>query len=151
MDKNQILVLLSESEKTKIGKEDFEAQSVPQKVFSAIWVLEAEVYNGGFTQYFQNSSSETAGFIVEALGKVGASATADISQRAISVAFPDGLPMDPEAISSAVSNFSQDVQQALELLDDEFFRHPNDLTQLLFAFVSAHPEEFGKLPEADDE
>ena len=151
MDRNGILVTLSESERTKFGKEDFETQSVPQKVFSSIWALESEVYNGGFSQYFENLSSETVEFVVEALETIGASNTADICRRVIAAAFPEGLPSGSEEISSAVSDFSLETQHGLELLDNEFFKQPNDLTQLLFAFVSRHPEEFGRLPKPDDE
>jgi len=39
MTKNHILIRLSESEQTKFGKEDFARQSVPQKIFSAIWAV----------------------------------------------------------------------------------------------------------------
>lgn len=63
MNKNGILLALSESDKTRFGKEDFSAQSVPQKVFSSIWAVESEVNNGGFSQYVLNQSSETAGFV----------------------------------------------------------------------------------------
>lgn len=41
--KNHILIGLSESERTKFGKEDFASQSVPQKAFSALWEVESEV------------------------------------------------------------------------------------------------------------
>jgi hypothetical protein len=75
MNKNGILIALSESDKTRFGKEDFSAQSVPQKVFSSIWAVESEVNNGGFSQYFQNLSSETAGFVGEALDTIGAPKT----------------------------------------------------------------------------
>jgi hypothetical protein len=37
MDKNQTLIMLSESDRTAFGKQDFAEQSIPQKVFSAIW------------------------------------------------------------------------------------------------------------------
>ncbi len=50
--KNHILIGLSESERTKFVKEDFASQSAPQKVFSALWEIESEVNNGGFSQYF---------------------------------------------------------------------------------------------------
>jgi hypothetical protein len=150
MDKNQILIELSESKHTKFGKEDFDTQSVPQKVFSSIWSLESEVYNGGFSQYFQNFSSETAGFVVEALEKVGASKTADVCRRAIATAFPGGLPLDLDALRSAASNFSPVIQHGIDLLDNEFYKQPDDLTRLLFAFVSKHPAEFGELPDPVD-
>jgi len=78
MTKNQILIHLSESENTKFGKEEFARQSFPQKVFSAIWAVESEVNNGGFSQYFVNSSKETAAFVVEALRTIGAPDTAAI-------------------------------------------------------------------------
>jgi hypothetical protein len=98
MNKNSILINLSESDKTKFGKEEFVNQSEPQKVFSAIWAVESEVNNGGFAQYFSNSSAETAPFVVEALKTINAPKTAGICKRALAVAFPAGLPATEEAI-----------------------------------------------------
>jgi hypothetical protein len=148
--KNHILILLSGSEKTSFGKEDFASQSRPQKVFSAIWEVESEVNNGGFSQYFLNSSSESASFVVDALEILGAPKTADICKRAIGAAFPDGLPQAVEAIRSAAACFPDRVLAALEPLDQEFFSYPHNLTNLLFAYVSQHSEEFGPLPKPDD-
>jgi Domain of unknown function (DUF4375) len=150
MNKNSALIDLSESERTKFGKEEFSLQSFPQKVFSAIWAAESEINNGGFAQYFQNASSETAPFVVEAFEAIGAPRTADICRRAVAVAFPNGLPSAPEAISSAAADFTDDITEQLETLDTEFFQYPHNLTDLLFEFVSEHPEEFGPLPEVDD-
>jgi hypothetical protein len=150
VNKNAILIELSESDRTKFGKEDFATQSTPQKVFSSIWAVESEVNNGGFSQYFINSSSETAGFVIEALNTIGAPCTADICSRAISAAFPDGLPAEPEQIGATAEDFSEATEEALETLDEEFFGYPHNLTDLLFAYVSQHPEEFGNLPEPDE-
>ena len=149
--KNHILISLSESEKTQFGKQEFTSQSTPQKVFSAVWALESEVNNGGFSQYFLNNSCETAPFVAEALDSIGAPRTADICRRAITTAFPAGLPSSPDAISAAAAEFSDEVMENLGSLDNEFFAYPHNLTDLLFAFVSKHPEEFGELPKADDE
>lgn len=151
MDKNGLLIALSESDATSYGQVDFAAQSVPQKVFSAVWAVESEVNNGGFSQYFFNSSCESAGFVREALETIGAPRTADICVRAIAAAFPDGLPADPETIRSAASEFSAETEKKLDLLDREFYQYPHNLTELLFAFVSKHPEEFGELPKPNDE
>lgn len=150
MNKNSALIDLSESERTKFGKEDFSAQSFPQKVFSAIWACESEVNNGGFAQYFLNASCETVSFIVEAFEAIGAPRTADICRRAIAAAFSSGLPATPEAISSAAADFTDEMAEELESFDSEFMEYPHNLTDLLFAFVSRHPEEFGALPEVDD-
>ena len=148
--KNHILILLSSSDKTTFGKEDFQSQSLPQKVFSAICEVESEVNNGGFAQYFLNSSAESASFVVEALETLGAPKTANICERAIQAAFPTGLPHSVAAIRSAAASFSDEVLTTLEPLNDDFFSYPHNLTDLLFAYVSQHPEEFGPLPKADD-
>jgi hypothetical protein len=150
MNKNSALIDLSESEHTKFGKEDFSLQSHPQKVFSAIWAAESEINNGGFAQYFQNISCETAPFVVEAFEAIDAPRTADICRRAVAVAFPDGLPSRPDAISAAAADFTDETTEQLELLDSAFFQYPHNLTELLFTFVSKHPEDFGPMPEVDD-
>jgi len=148
-NKNSILIDLSESDKTKFGKQDFATQSAPQQVFSAIWAVESEVNNGGFSQYFLNSSCETAVFVAEALDTIGAPRTANICRRAIATAFPMGLLSSPDAISAAAADFSDRVLSQLEVFDSEFLEYPHDLTDLLFAYVRKHPEEFGDVPELD--
>ena len=147
MDKNGILIALSESDKTAFGRQDFESQSESQKVFTAIWGLESEVNNGGFSQYFENLSCESAGFVAKALEILGAPKTADLCRRAIACAYPQGLPADPDAISASAADFSDATRDALYELDKEFYLYPDDLTELLFAFVSKHPEEFGSVSE----
>jgi hypothetical protein len=150
MDKNAILIELSESDLTKFGKQDFARQSLPQKVFSAVWAVESEINNGGFSQYFLNQSAETASFVAQALRTIGAPKTASICDRAVAIAFPAGLPDRMESIRSTASDFSDEVLEKLDGLDREFFGYPDDLTDLLFAHVRQHPEEFGALPEPDD-
>ncbi|MGA2214922.1 MAG: hypothetical protein ABSH31_16725 [Bryobacteraceae bacterium] len=59
------------------------------------------------------------------------------------------MPSTPEAVSAATANFSEATLDQLELLDSEFFAYPHDLTDLLFAYVSGYPDEFGTLPHAD--
>jgi hypothetical protein len=150
LNKNEILVDLSESANTRFGKEEFARQSLPQKVFSAIWAVESEVNNGGFSQYFLNSSAESASFVAEALETIGAPKTAAICDRAITTAFPAGLPPTAEIIQSMAADFSDEILEKLEPIDQEFFAYPHNLTDLLFAYVSEHSEEFGTLPKPDD-
>jgi hypothetical protein len=145
VDKNGILITLSGSDRTEVGKDNFIEQSIPQKVFTPVWVLEAEVNNGGFSQYFFNSSGETAGFVVEALETIGALQTAELCEQAIVTAFPAGLPSDLTLIRCAATDFSDEIVSALNALDKKFYQYPDDLTELLYEYVSAHPEEFGEL------
>jgi len=149
-DKNTFLIELSESERVQLGRDPFAAQRLPQKVFSSIWQVEAEVNNGGFAQYFFNSSAETAHFVAEALETIGAPQTADICRRAIAVAFPAGLPANPEEISKAAEDFPDTVRDALFGLDGEFYKYPHNLSDLLYAYVAAHPEEFGPISKGPE-
>jgi len=148
--KNNILIRLSQSEKTQFGEQDFSSQSRVQQVFSSIWAVESEVNNGGFSQYFLNDSCETAAFVAEGLDTIGAPRTADICRRAIATAFPAGLPSACTAICAAAAHFSDEVLEQLGMLDNEFLAYPHNLTDLLFSYVSDHPQEFGQLPKADD-
>ncbi len=142
-DKRDILISLSEL--IYMTDIPFLEQTQPHKVFNAIWALEGEVNNGGFAQYFANSSSQTATFVITALEIIGAYKTADICKRAFKYAFPDGLPNTPYEIrKSAVSHFDA-LSLELDPFDREFFNYPDNLTELLFAFVEKHPEEFGDI------
>jgi hypothetical protein len=106
--------------------------------------VESEVNNGGFSQYFQNSS-ERVGFVADALDLIDAPRTAVICRRAVKIAFPNGLPSSPDEVSSAATDFATDVEDTLSALDQEFFAYPNNLTDLLYAYISAHPDDFGPL------
>jgi len=150
MNKNRALINLSASYRTQFGKEDFRLQSFPQKVFSAIWTAESEINNGGFAQYFRNTSAETVRFVVEAFEAIGAPRTSDICRRAISLAFPNGLPSSSDCISFITAEFTNEMLDKLDALDTEFYQYPHNLTDLLFTFVSNHRAEFGTLPEVDD-
>ncbi len=150
MNKNELLIKLAESNLAKVGKEEFAQQSLPQKVFSAIWEVEAEVNNGGFSQYFSNDSAESALFVVQALETIGAPRTADTCNRAIGTAFPDGLPPEAEGIRALANDFPEGILAKLDVLDREFFSYPHNLTELLFAYVNRHPEEFGTLAQPDE-
>lgn len=122
MDKNNFLVRLSESDRTSHGRIDFSAQPRQQKVFSAIWALESQVNSGGFESFFEYEDPALVAFAPEALKTIGAVSCADIVRRAIS---------------------AQSGQ--LDDLDAEFYVYPDDLTDLLYEYVSVNPVAFGPI------
>jgi hypothetical protein len=75
--------------------------------------------------------------------------TAEICRQAIACVFPSGLPATTEEICSKAEEMSDETLDELEALDTEFMQYPHNLTDLLFAFVSGNPQEFGPLPEAE--
>jgi len=146
MDKNEFLIALSESERTQLGRVAFADQDEHQKVFSAIWALESQVNNGGFSQYFVSSDGDTAEFAPRALRAIGARACADIVERALRTMSASPLPASQSAREELVDSAPEDVQDRLEELDEAFLAYPDDLTALLFAYVANHPDVFGPVP-----
>lgn len=145
MDKNGFLVDLSESDRTDFGKVNFDSQPEEQKVFSAIWTLESEVNNGGFLQYFENDGGETVNFAPTALRRIGANTCADIVQRAIQTVSGTAIPSDTHAWETLLEEINDEASEKLDGLDSEFFKYPDDLTELLFEFVREHPDAFGSV------
>jgi Domain of unknown function (DUF4375) len=143
MDKNDFLIDLSESTRTYFGRVDFDSQSEAQKVFSAIWTLESEVNNGGFLQYFENDRGETISFVVTALKRIGANRCAGIVERAIRGVCDITVPSDAQGWETLIEAIPDEAVEKLEGLDLEFFKYPDNLTELLFEFVREHPETFG--------
>ena len=71
---------------------------------------------------------------------------ADIVDRALRALPCHPLPDDDVDRQAIVEGLSDDACGQLEALGAEFFAYPDDLTALLFDFVCAHPEEFGRGP-----
>src|SRR5215472_14129753 len=67
----------------KAARDGEESLSGEERVVLAIEALEREVNNGGFRQFFENSSQEYAPMIVQALERIGCARTAAITQEAI--------------------------------------------------------------------
>ena len=143
MNKNKILIDLSESTRTDFGKVDFLQQSEPQKVFSAIWELESQVCNGGFFQYFEYCDGDAAEYAPTALRAIGAQTCAEIVHRALRTVSPSPLPASQPDREKLLDAVAESVTDQMADLTDQFLAYPDNLTDLLFSYVAAHPESFG--------
>src|ERR1044072_5365937 len=68
-----------------VGRKPSDSLSEPERVGVAIEGMEREVNNGGYEQFFGNSSREFTGFIVRALELIGCPKCAAITADAIRV------------------------------------------------------------------
>lgn len=92
-----------------------------EKCFCVVTDLEREVYNGGFDQFFYNSSGDFAVYTVEYLLKLGAAKTARIAKDAIAL-FPNAKPaQDQEARWVQLREIDAKSPMAWEELDDLFY------------------------------
>jgi hypothetical protein len=143
MDKNTYLINLSSSARTDFGKRKFVEQSEVQRVFSTVWGLENQVNNGGFTQYFGSDDGEATNFAPTALRRIGAARCAAIVEQAIRAASAKPLPDSQQERRALIQSLSSAALKELEDLTQKFFKYPDNLTDLLFEYVSKHPEAFG--------
>jgi hypothetical protein len=135
-DKNKQLIALSENPAAQFWKVSYEELTAAEKVFVSIWELESEVNNGGFDQYFLNSSGDNARYCVSALEKIGAMNFAALVKQANSVFENGEPPADPGIRQPQVVKFSDEQKKFLGELDQKFFKYPDNLTDLLFDFVT---------------
>ena len=143
--KNELLIDLSESDRTEFGRVPFDEQAEEHKVFSAVWALESQVNNGGFLQYFASGDGDTAEFAPRALRTIGARSCASLVERALRLVSSSPLPESRGARAELLESLPQAVVDRLERIDQAFFAYPDDLTSLLYAYVSRHPEVFGSV------
>jgi len=122
--------------------DDLDALTYPQRVFHFNQELEREVNNGGFEQYFENSSGMYANDTITTLELVGANTTANILRSAIDF-FPDKqVPIDQDERVEMVSTMDESVAERWEELDQQFFNYEDNLNSLNMEFVRKHKEDF---------
>ena len=94
----------------------------PERIVLAVEAIEREVNNGGFTQFFVNSSLEYTKDIVEAFQLIGCPATADLCRRAIELLGVADLT-DLDAIEQASYEVDDDEvrDEQFNALDAEYY------------------------------
>jgi hypothetical protein len=91
------------------------------------------VNNGGFFQFFTSSSGLFVPQTLNALAEIGASKTKDLLERAVGIAYPGGFPADPTEYDEI--DDSDDVTEALSLLDDQFYKYDDAITDLVNKYL----------------
>ena len=142
-DKNDFVVALTEhlDHKTQYG-DNMSVLSEAERIFYITQTLEMEINNGGFSQFFYNSSGNFSNELVSAFHAIGASTTAAICQKAIS-AFGRDLPVDKEAREELLDELeSEEIDEILEECDSAFLDYEDDLNELNYNFVMKNKDSF---------
>jgi hypothetical protein len=140
---NRRLVEFAESPNCRFWNTEFAKLSACEVVFGLVWELEGEVNSGGFQQYFHNSSGSFAPYVVDALRRLGAMKTAELAERAIGAVGSSVPWSDDEARQAKIAALPAAIEDELEALDNAFFARPDNLTTLLYKYVSDHRHEIG--------
>ena len=113
-----------------------------QKNFFYNQNLEREVNNGGFNQYFYNSSGDFAHETIKSLKLIGADKTADKLQKAIDQ-FPDKtVPKDRTERQVILEKIEEKSNEIWEELDQKFFVYEDDLNTLNIEYIRQNKNNF---------
>lgn len=107
----------------KYDKSGFESLAEEERTVYVVWWLEAEVNNGGFHQYFWNSSSDRANEALAEFEKVGAIKTAALLKSAMTIAFGDESPINRSARQALLEINGESKLEKLGKLDMDFYEY----------------------------
>ena len=110
------------------------ALSQPERDVLAIEALEREVNNGGYGQFFLNSSNMYADQVVDALRRIACPATAAVTERAIAAL---GLRRPPtaETVAAAMEHDDEKRDALLEECDQAYLASRENIAQQLLAYL----------------
>jgi hypothetical protein len=113
-----------------------------QKQFYYNQCLEREINNGGFNQYFLNSSGDFAHKTVQSLQTIGANKTAVILQKAIDQFPNSNVPEERTKRQEILEQIQETADVVWEDLDQKFFSYEDDLNTLNIEFVRKNKDKF---------
>jgi hypothetical protein len=147
---DELLQVVFDNLAEKLSKDyDEEYQAVltwtkSQQAIYTIWWLEAEVNNGGYNQFYANSSGQFYKLLPDALKLVGAMKFADLTERANKTYESENKKIT-EHQDGTVEGFSKSYDNnPLNKFDDEFYDlyKTENLQQLQVDFIRKHKLEF---------
>lgn len=148
-DENLLQVVfdnLSEKQSTDYEKEYETVLSwnKPRQAIYMIWALEAEVNNGGYNQFYFNSSGQFYKHLVDALKLIGANKFADLTKRA-NETFEKENPKITQHQDGTLEGFSKSYDDnPLNKYDDEFYDlyKTENLQQIQIDYIRKNKKEF---------
>jgi hypothetical protein len=111
----------------------------PQRHYLTLWWLDAKVRNGGFSQFFFNSTGNLAPYAVAAADAIGAPRVAAIISRTVRLFGPDGPSSDRDTRHAQLAEVSSEL---LDALSSEYFSCEDNLRVILPLYTARHSEHF---------
>jgi hypothetical protein len=135
---DSLLVALEQALNQKAAEVGEQELSDEERIVLAIEALEREVNNGGYGQFFTNSSGQYASIIVDALLRIGCTETANITSGAINAL---GIQdFSPESLEAAFESENEERDEQLDECDGLYSGAGEDIAGQLFEFVRAHQD-----------
>jgi hypothetical protein len=124
-----------------VGLTFFDELNLAEQALIGTWELVNEVYNGGFMQYFHNSSREHAKPMVGVLRSIEAPRVVAILESAIALAGPGTRCGDEPDYFTADNSMPEDVKKRVHELERQLYDELDDLHLKVFRFLSKHRDQ----------
>jgi HEAT repeat protein len=112
------------------------------KHYYAVFIYDAEVKNGGHSQYFVNSSGNQWRSALEGLNAIGAKARAAILTEAAALFGPAGPSIDTSPRTRQLARFSEQQEKSLSELDTKYYSCNESVNALLDQYAITHKQHF---------
>lgn len=122
--------------------EDLANLTEPQKTLLFVENVEREVNNGGFNQFYWNSSGDFAHETQNALMTIEANQMADIVNKANSVWPDQRVPKNRTQRQEIQQEIEEKANPTWEECDQEFYRYPDNIADLLIIYVKKNQVDF---------
>jgi hypothetical protein len=104
--------------------------------------LEREINNGGFDQYFYNSSGDYAMETINALEIIESKIFLNLLKMAVNK-FPNGIvPKDRNERQKILLEITEDNEELWNDLDEEFYKYEEDIYKLLIEYIKNNINDF---------
>ncbi len=124
--------------------QNIEKLSKGQQAFWSTWILEGEVNNGGFNQFYFNSSGQFSEMAKKGFKTIGATRYADLTSLANKI-YVENKERLEEFDDGTLESFSESYKDnPLNKLDDEFYELGNEenISELRIKYIREHKVEF---------
>jgi len=116
------------------GKSSIE---VEERELMGVWIADAEINNGGFDQFYWNSTGDLALEAVEGFELIGANEKSSIIDTA-NREFPNGKPDENRSIrQSQLEDVRHSIASRLRSLDDAYYKSSGDVIELLASYIES--------------
>ena len=137
LDANIGFILLDKEERR--GLASFTA---PERHVYAVQGMSREVNNGGFEQFFFNSSGELAFDLVPGLEAIGSRANLSIARRALERFGKPGSLAEEARHAHLEKIIEEHGWETWQDLDDEFYDNPEDLEKMTLDYIARNLAAF---------
>ncbi len=135
---DSLLCAFEEGIEAKVGIVGGGSSTGEERLVLAVMALDREVNNGGYDQFFVNSSRRFVPIIVDSLQRIECAATAAVTERAIA-ALRLSVP-SPDAVSAIMQSEDPRRDEMLTACDNDFYKL-HEIERNLFRFIETHQDQ----------